>query len=249
MCAVLLLICLFGWMPLSVGKPHTPTIPELGLCRQLVVVRAKKWDSIDAEIRCFERPGDNQRWNEVFGSISAAIGKGGLAWGLGLHGTHLSKGPVKREGDGRAPAGIFSLHEIFGYSTAAEAGIAKFPYRQLTAQTEGIDDPESRFYNRLEDSIPLSGKDWKSSEIMLRADGLYRWGIVVQHNWNQVPGSGSCIFLHVWQGPGRGTAGCTAMPEAHLETIVRWLDRQKHPLLVQLPDSEYERLKKEWSLP
>jgi L,D-peptidoglycan transpeptidase YkuD (ErfK/YbiS/YcfS/YnhG family) len=32
----------------------------------------------------------------------------------------------------------------------------------------------------------------------------YRWGVVVAHNWDQIPGRGSCIFLHVWQAPNEG---------------------------------------------
>lgn len=27
-------------------------------------------------------------------------------------------------------------------------------------------------------------------------------------------GPGSCIFVHVWRGPGKGTVGCVGLPEA-----------------------------------
>ena len=77
----------------------------------------------------------------------------------------------------------------------------------------------------------------------------YRWGAVVAHNLDQVPGAGSCIFLHVWEGAGVPTAGCTAMPEAEMLRLVRWLDRNKNPLLVQLPAAEYRRLRDAWKLP
>ena len=44
---------------------------------------------------------------------------------------------------------------------------------------------------------------------------------------------GSCIFLHIWKGPGATTSGCTAMKAADVATIVRWLDAAKEPRLVQ----------------
>jgi D-alanyl-D-alanine dipeptidase len=31
--------------------------------------------------------------------------------------------------------------------------------------------------------------------------------------------------------------------------VLGWLDPAKKPLLVQLPESEYQRLKKKWKLP
>jgi D-alanyl-D-alanine dipeptidase len=92
--------------------------------------------------------------------------------------------------------------------------------------------------------------DWNSSEHMLRSDDLYRWGVVVDHNADPPrPGAGSCIFLHIWRGPGQPTVGCTAMPQENLESVLGWLDPAKKPLLVQLPESEYQRLKRKWKLP
>jgi L,D-peptidoglycan transpeptidase YkuD (ErfK/YbiS/YcfS/YnhG family) len=65
-----------------------------------------------------------------------------------------------------------------------------------------------------------------------------------------VPGNGSCIFLHIWRGPGQGTAGCTAMPEQNLKEIIHWLNsKSSAALLVQLPRPEYDRLKPLWNLP
>ena len=84
---------------------------------------------------------------------------------------------------------------------------------------------------------------------MLRPDNLYQWGVVVEHNWQPSPGAGSCIFLHVWRGPGQGTTGCTAIPKDKIERIVRWLDRRRKPLLVQLPAQTYTRMKYQWKLP
>jgi len=71
---------------------------------------------------------------------------------------------------------------------------------------------------------------------MLRQDELYRWGILVDHNaGSPVAGNGSCIFMHIWRGPGEPTVGCTAMPAAEIEKVLGWLDPASQPLLVQLP--------------
>ena len=224
-------------------------LPELAECSQLILVTVRDWDSVSARYQCFERKPSAAEWREVVPAAEAVIGKGGLAWGIGLHGTHPSDGPIKREGDGRAPAGAFLLGTSFGYSSSEEARIARFPYLPLTADMEGVDDMTSRYYNRVVDATRIKDKDWKSSEAMLRGDDLYRWGVIIEQNWKPFQGFGSCIFLHVWQGPDIGTVGCTAMPLKEVEHIVRWLDKARKPMLIQLPMAEYLRLKGSWQLP
>ena len=222
---------------------------ELERSRQLVVVITDDWSAVSGEMRCFERRRSTDGWAEVLPTAEVVLGRNGLAWGLGLHSTRERPGPAKQEGDGRAPAGAFRLVEAFGFATVAEARISGLPYRHLTDTLEGVDDPRSRHYNRLVDAESLSRRDWQSSERMRHVGERYRWGVVVAHNWNQVPGRGSCIFLHIWEGPKEGTAGCTAMPSAQMLKVIRWLERKKNPVLVQLPRSEYERLRAGWRLP
>ena len=224
-------------------------IPELERSRQLIVVTSADWNAVEAELRCYARRDRRSPWAEVFAVGSVVVGKNGLGWGAGLHGTAESGDPVKREGDRRAPAGVFPLIEAFGYASAEEAGITRFPYRHLTNTVEGIDDPDSRYYNRLVDAGAVEVKDWKSSEAMRGAGELYRWGVVVGHNWKQVPHAGSCIFLHIWEGADVGTSGCTAMPPEQMLKVVRWLRRSDDPVLVQLPRDEYRQLQSRWRLP
>jgi D-alanyl-D-alanine dipeptidase len=118
----------------------------------------------------------------------------------------------------------------------------------LTPGVECVDDTASAQYNRVVDRSDVKTIDWNSSEHMREVEG-YRWGVVVAHNARAVPGGGSCIFLHIWAGPSKGTAGCTAMEQPNLEALLRWLDSRKRPLLVQLPHSEYARLGPVWKLP
>lgn len=78
------------------------------------------------------------------------VGKGGLGWGDGAVaiGGHATADPVKREGDGRSPAGIFGIGSAFGYAAERPTGWA-LPYLALTPATECVDDRDSKHYNRI----------------------------------------------------------------------------------------------------
>ncbi len=176
------------------------------------------------------------------------MGRNGLGWGRGVNPAGSAAGPVKHEGDGRSPAGIFTLASAFGYAPADSAGWVRLPYQRATRSYECVDDSLSRYYNQTLERATVA-PDWSSSEIMRRDDALYRWGIIVAHNMPAVPGAGSCIFLHIWSGPADGTAGCTAMAKPDLLAVMRWLDPDRRPLLVQLTSGEYRRLHDSWALP
>jgi D-alanyl-D-alanine dipeptidase len=167
-----------------------------------------------------------------------------MAWGKGLVAVEPAADPVKREGDGKAPAGLFTLGTAFGYAPTASS---QWPYRTLTPTTECVDDSQSAHYNTLVEGASI-GKDWSSSERM-RSEAGYRQGIVIEHNTPASPASGSCIFFHIWRAPDVPTAGCTAMDPADIAGLIDWLDPRRSPLLVQMPAAHYERLRAAWGLP
>ena len=166
------------------------------------------------------------------------IGKNGLGWGLGevqLHQKNFE--PSKKEGDKKAPAGIFKLTEVFGYSHTSNF---KLPYLYADKELICVDDVNSNFYNQ----IIMSNGDEKSFEYMQRKDHQYKYGITVKHNAQALKGKGSCIFLHIQKYQGAGTAGCTSMKENDLNKILIELDKTKNPLLIQIPKSSKEEIKK-----
>ena len=122
------------------------------------------------------------------------------------------------------------------------------PYVQATADLRCVDDPHSEHYNRIVSTADTE-IDWKSAERMRRDDDLYVLALVVEHNtkttWRV---AGSCIFLHLWEGPDKGMSGCTAMSRDALEELAAWLDRDA-AVLVALPLGEYELFRRPWRLP
>lgn len=184
--------------------------------RQIAVVTTPNAAAIDGTLQRYSRTSTHDAWTKVGDAIPVVVGRNGIAGD-------------KREGDGRAPAGIFAIGPAFGF--AAEATDLRLPYLALAAATECVDDAKSAHYNAIVDRTKTPAVDWTSSEKM-RDVQQYRRGAVVQYNMPPSPGAGSCIFLHIWSGPSKGTAGCTAMSAADLDMLLRWLDPAANPRLL-----------------
>jgi len=238
--------CIFS-QTAAEGSAKDPT----ARAEQLVVVRTPGWDAAAGTLTLYERSRLGETWTRVGEPCDVNVGSAGLAWGLGLHGGVLDGGPEKLEGDNRSPAGAYSLSSVFGYAPRAGMGLLKMPYLEVTSSCQCVDDVHSRYYNLVLDSLSVDHADWISHERMRPPKGdWYKWGIVIDQNTNpREAGRGSCIFLHVSEGRGIPTSGCTAMDEDRIVALIRWLDAGKHPVLVQLPDSEYVQLKPRWQLP
>lgn len=221
---------------------------------QLLLVLAQDWNATSGELRYYDRSASG--WTLVKGPLFVNLGRNGLAWGRGLEqgdlaglsGTDKGAAPDKREGDGRAPVGAFALDEGFAYDPA-EAGPVKLPVLQADKDLLCVDDVASPHYNAFVRQSAVA-KDWNSAEDMLRADGQYRFGVMVRHNMDPVrPGGGSCIFMHIWLRKGYASSGCTNMAPENMLALLHWLDSSRQPTLVQLPVAVYRTLRTAWSLP
>jgi L,D-peptidoglycan transpeptidase YkuD (ErfK/YbiS/YcfS/YnhG family) len=216
--------------------------------RELVVAIVANWDAVPATLKRYRRDAATAPWQLVGDPWPGVVGHAGTGWGVGLHGAGNPEGqdgPVKREGDGKSPAGVFALRGSYGYAKSAPAGTA-LPYTQVSEPWKCVDDPKSQHYDRILDRRTVK-VDWKSAEDMRRADELYTWTIDVAHNPEHVPGGGSCIFLHVWRGEKSSTVGCTAMDETKLAALLADLDREA--IYVLLPQAQYATLAAPWGLP
>ncbi|HEY2810824.1 MAG TPA: L,D-transpeptidase family protein [Rhabdochlamydiaceae bacterium] len=209
---------------------------------QLLVAVSSHWNAVEGELYRYQRFTTDSPWELVGRPIAIKLGKEGMAWGRGILQWKDDEGLQKKEGDGRSPAGLFSLGWVFG-DALHQRYARNMPFLLITEDLECVDDPGSKFYNQCVYAHTIAERDWKSSEKMQEIGPLYAIGIVVHHNCNPVvPGGGSAIFMHICSEQGKGTAGCTAMAEEDLITLVSWLDEYQNPRLLQLPMEEYEKV-------
>jgi L,D-peptidoglycan transpeptidase YkuD (ErfK/YbiS/YcfS/YnhG family) len=144
------------------------------------------------------------RWGARFGGrvLPCAVGRAGI-------------GDKRREGDGLTPAGRHRIEAVFW---RPDRGPRPAPAARAIRPGDGwSDDPADPAYNRL-----VRRPHGFSHEMLRRADRQY--DLVAVLDWNRapvIPGRGSAIFLHVWRGPRRPTAGCIAFRRADLAFVLR----------------------------
>jgi len=227
-----------------------PCFPnEFGEGAQVIISVTDSWNDSRATLFLFDRKRDG--WCRRGEGIAAVVGRQGLAWDSNSVGI-LPGEPIKAEGDLRAPAGIFPIPLAMGLSAQPPEGVL-FPYRQIVEGTHCVDDPSSRYYNRIFRTHELPdgrGRDWKSSERMWEFADMYRILLVVGYNTSDPKaGRGSCIFIHIRHSSGEPTCGCTALSEGDLIRIMKWIRYDRNPILVQLPRNVYARVWNIWQLP
>src|SRR6185312_14960919 len=107
------------------------------------------WTNIDGELRCFERSGLS--WKHHGEEFPIVVGHAGMGWPTPrwIPGNRSYDPPVKREGDGRSPAGVLGLPTAFGYASPEQAHWIKLPYIQCTDAVECVDDGKSSHYNEV----------------------------------------------------------------------------------------------------
>lgn len=203
------------------------TIPETS--QQVVIVEGDKTRLPEASLTLCERKKNN--WKQILPVFKAVVGKNGIA-----------KKDAKTEGDMMTPSGIFSLGEAFGFYPVGKANLPnlKLDYRYIVDMKDinekfvdkYIDDVSHPDYNRW----VVGTTDALSFEEMRRSNNLYEFGEVINYNMNPiVKGKGSAVFIHIWRGPDKGTAGCVALNKADLLKLLMQLDKSKQPLINILP--------------
>ena len=216
---------------------------------QIIVVMPVDWQSTTATLYRFDRK--NGEWLSAAQSVPVNLGRTGSAWGSGLQDIR-SSGPIKKEGDGKAPAGIFRIGDAFGYAPSVAT---KLKYTQMKETHYCMDVPDSAYYNQIVDSAVVGEEAVIGSTEPMRldlhkqGDQSYQYGFVIEHNQRAQKNAGSCIFAHIWKGQGVPTAGCTAMSEAAMVDLLQWIDPAKKPVFVLMPETNYRQLRRRLSLP
>ena len=90
-----------------------PSPAALAPARQLILVTADGWDTTTGTLRRYVRSAAGRPWVAEGDALPVVLGRTGMAWGVGQGGAPAGA-PVKREGDGRSPAGAYALLHAFG---------------------------------------------------------------------------------------------------------------------------------------
>ena len=129
---------------------------------------------------------------------------------------------IKKEGDGKTPLGEFELGIALGTHPREEIQIDT-NYKQITTNMYWVDDPTSKFYNKLVDSLSIK-KDWCSAEHLIDYPIQYEYLIEIKTNPKNIAGNGSAIFLHCSNNT--PTAGCIAIDRKTMKSIIESIDKQ-----------------------
>lgn len=197
---------------------------------QVLFVKTTSYNTIKGMMLLYERKSIKSKWKLV-DSFAVTVGRSGLAKDVTSNLSFSDTAPVKHEGDGKSPSGIFKLGKVFSYQNMQNLHM---PFVQVDTNFYCVDDVASSYYNTLINP-DTAKRDYNSFEYMKRKDSLYEYGIWVLYNSSPVTsGNGSCIFLHVWRNENSGTAGCTAMSKEHILELIHWLDKKRNPVLLQI---------------
>ena len=200
--AIKWLFCYISWV----------LVQQLHAQQQVIVVSTQPL-SYHAELQRYLV--NQQHWQAIGAKIPVVIGQRGAT-------------TDKHEGDLKTPLGVFSLGSGFG--TYVQNFV--WPYIKLEKNLVCVDDPHSKYYNQLINQKQIAKPHWLSGEQMLLQQPQYSLGLIVNYNTiNPKPSRGSCIFMHVWSSPKRGTAGCVAMSRQNMREILMWLDPMLKPVL------------------
>ena len=218
---------------------------------QAIVGVTSGWNSSYVTLHLYEKKGPT--WQLVGTPWKGRLGKNGLAWGRGLH-PQISSTTVKKEGDKRAPAGIFKIGTAYGYAPQIQKN-THLSYHQITAKDLWVEDTKSQYYNK-HLLLPHTPKTtWEKKAQMRQGDYAHALKLYIAHNdaimgGKPIPGLGSAIFFHIWRNGGsKSTAGCTTMEKEKLSHMISLIDPKKQPVYILLPQSEYVRLRSNWQLP
>ena len=149
----------------SVLRAEPPAL--LLSARQLILVITRDWNAVQANSGASSVPALASRGGPLGHLGPLSSGTSGAAWDPLV--TPAVPGPTKAEGDGRSPAGVFSLGRAFGYALQSDAAWLKLPYLPVVEGIECVDDPASTVYNQIVDRRTVRKPDWTSAEKMREA--------------------------------------------------------------------------------
>jgi D-alanyl-D-alanine dipeptidase len=182
----------------------------------LIVVTSVLSNSSNVVINTYERRAEG--WTVIHKNIIGCIGLKGFS-------------NNKIEGDNKTPVGAFKIGTCFSKTANVATGLDFYKY---DSKDVWVNDPNSRYYNTHQRE-PASGR-WKSAENFSKMkNGIYDVFFEIEYNSERVKYKGSAIFFHIFNANAqiKYTNGCVATDRKNALEIVKWLDKDKKPIILQ----------------
>lgn len=221
---------------------------------QAIIGIADDWNSSHVTLTLVEK-NTAGKWQRVLGPYPGRLGRNGCVWGLGMH-RNPAGATTKKEGDGRSPAGIFSLGGLWVNNPTPVQHDPAIPCVQVGPNDLWVSDLRvPHLYNRHVRLAHPARTPWQKHEMMNQRDYHHSIKMLVHHNTahngkSPMVGKGSSIFFHIWRKQGQyASAGCTTLDEANFRTLIARLQAKRRPVYILLPRREYLRRRQDWNLP
>jgi len=188
--------------------------------QQLIVVTSLLSNTSNVVINTYEK-GKNG-WVSVHKNIAGCIGLKGFS-------------TDKIEGDNKTPVGAFKIGTCYSKTSGVSTGLNYYRY---DPKDVWVDDGGSTYYNTHQRE-PISGR-WKSAENFSKMkNGIYDVFFNIGYNTARTKNKGSAIFFHIANPNAQieYTNGCIATDRINMLAIVKWLDKDKSPFILQGPIS------------
>lgn len=249
----LILLILIGWNSCSniqeeknkrqFCSESNSILKNLGSPNVLIVVTTSNGSSYEGELSMWKKTWGG-RWLRDKNIIDVMIGRNGI--GIGHEWKRWNKYfpyPLKKEGDGKTPMGIYRIGTKFGFKEQSEYGQTD-NYLKIKGDTVCVDDPNSTYYNKIlvSSEKEIKNKNWNSAEVMSR-EPLYNQGILIEYVSSREERAGSCIFIHEIDVKKEGTSGCIAMKKENIEFLYNELKDNTNAAIITMTKNDFEKHK------
>ena len=198
----------------TIGTPISQTFHSAVFdgTRQIIVVTANSKSDISGTFNTYQQQ-SNGTWNMIM-QTTACLGQNGLV-----------NDKERVEGDMKTPIGCYSLPYAFG--TAGNPG-KKMTFYGIDSNTFFDGQYGSPTYDQFVEGKPNNDED----ELEQMNIPLYKYGVLIDFNHDQIVGEGNAIFIHIYKYSNGTTGGCVAISETNIVSLFKWLDPAQSPKIL-----------------